>query len=136
AITRGFEYSDCTVDDARLVVLNALQAKEKGAKVVTRTRCVKAYRQQELWHLELQSGAEFYQVRAKAIVNAAGPWVEEIISENLNLSSPYQIRLIQGSHIVVPKLYDCHKAFIMQNEDRRIVFAIPYLEKYTLIGTT
>lgn len=136
AITRGFEYSDCTVDDARLVVLNALQAKEKGAKVVTRTRCIKAYREQELWHLELQSGAEFYQVRARALVNAAGPWVEEIISENLKLKSPYRIRLIQGSHIVVPKLYDCHKAFIMQNEDRRIVFAIPYLEKYTLIGTT
>ncbi|MCU4548974.1 glycerol-3-phosphate dehydrogenase [Acinetobacter pittii] len=136
AITRGFEYSDCTVDDARLVVLNALQAKEKGAKVVTRTRCIKAYREQELWHLELQSGAEFYQVRARALVNAAGPWVEEIISENLKLKSPYRIRLIQGSHIIVPKLYDCHKAFIMQNEDRRIVFAIPYLEKYTLIGTT
>ncbi|MGE8599116.1 glycerol-3-phosphate dehydrogenase [Acinetobacter calcoaceticus] len=136
AITRGFEYSDCTVDDARLVVLNALQAKENGAKVVTRTRCIKAYRQQELWHLELQNGAEFYQIRAKALVNAAGPWVEEIISENLQLKSPYQIRLIQGSHIVVPKLYDCHKAFIMQNEDRRIVFAIPYLEHYTLIGTT
>ncbi|ELW86170.1 TPA: glycerol-3-phosphate dehydrogenase [Acinetobacter nosocomialis] len=136
AITRGFEYSDCTVDDARLVVLNALQAKEQGAKVVTRTRCVKAYKEQELWHLELQSGAEVYQIRARALVNAAGPWVEEIISENLNLRSPYQVRLIQGSHIVVPKLYDCHKAFIMQNEDRRIVFAIPYLEKYTLIGTT
>ncbi|UGQ27072.1 glycerol-3-phosphate dehydrogenase [Acinetobacter calcoaceticus] len=136
AITRGFEYSDCTVDDARLVVLNALQAKENGAKVVTRTRCIKAYRQQELWHLELQTGAELYQIRAKALVNAAGPWVEEIISENLQLKSPYQIRLIQGSHIVVPKLYDCHKAFIMQNEDRRIVFAIPYLEHYTLIGTT
>ncbi|ENV94444.1 hypothetical protein F937_01442 [Acinetobacter calcoaceticus ANC 3680] len=136
AITRGFEYSDCTVDDARLVVLNALQAKENGAKVVTRTRCIKAYRQQELWHLELQTGAELYQICAKALVNAAGPWVEEIISENLQLKSPYQIRLIQGSHIVVPKLYDCHKAFIMQNEDRRIVFAIPYLEQYTLIGTT
>jgi len=136
AITRGFEYSDCTVDDARLVVLNALQAKEKGAKVVTRTRCIKAYRQQELWHLELQNGTDFYQIRAKALVNAAGPWVEEIISENLQLKSPYQVRLIQGSHIVVPKLYDCHKAFIMQNEDRRIVFAIPYLEQYTLIGTT
>lgn len=136
AITRGFEYSDCTVDDARLVVLNALQAKENGAKVVTRTRCIKAYRQQGLWHLELQTGAELYQIRAKALVNAAGPWVEEIISENLQLKSPYQIRLIQGSHIVVPKLYDCHKAFIMQNEDRRIVFAIPYLEQYTLIGTT
>ncbi|CAI3139816.1 Aerobic glycerol-3-phosphate dehydrogenase [Acinetobacter calcoaceticus] len=136
AITRGFEYSDCTVDDARLVVLNALQAKENGAKVVTRTRCIKAYRQQDLWHLELQTGTELYQIRAKALVNAAGPWVEEIISENLQLKSPYQIRLIQGSHIVVPKLYDCHKAFIMQNEDRRIVFAIPYLEQYTLIGTT
>ena len=117
-------------------MLNALQAKEKGAKVATRTRCIKAYREQELWHLELQSGAEFYQVRARALVNAAGPWVEETISENLKLKSPYRIRLIQGSHIVVPKLYDCHKAFIMQNEDRRIVFAIPYLEKYTLIGTT
>ncbi|WP_164311274.1 FAD-dependent oxidoreductase, partial [Streptococcus pneumoniae] len=88
-----------TVDDARLVVLNALQAKEQGAKVVTRTRCVKAYKEQELWYLELQSGAEVYQIRARALVNAAGPWVEEIISENLNLRSPYQVRLIQGSHI-------------------------------------
>ncbi|MDR2248980.1 glycerol-3-phosphate dehydrogenase [Acinetobacter sp.] len=136
AITRGFEYSDCTVDDARLVVLNAMQAREKGADVVTQTRCIAAERQEGLWCLYLQDEHESYQIWARALVNATGPWVEQIIREEMQLPSPYGVRLIQGSHIVVPKLYDCHKAFIMQNEDRRIVFAIPYLEQYTLIGTT
>ena len=136
AITRGFEYSDCTVDDARLVVINAMQAREKGADVVTQTRCIAAERQEGLWCLYLQDEHESYQIWARALVNASGPWVEQVIREEMQLSSPYGVRLIQGSHIVVPKLYDCHKAFIMQNEDRRIVFAIPYLEQYTLIGTT
>lgn len=137
AITRGFEYSDCWVDDARLVVLNAMAAREKGAHIHTRTQCLSAKRAGGIWHVELQrqDGSRF-SLRAKALVNAAGPWVAQFIGENLQQRSPYGIRLIQGSHIIVPKLYDGEQAYIMQNEDRRIVFAIPYLDRYTMIGTT
>ncbi|MAL90865.1 MAG: glycerol-3-phosphate dehydrogenase, partial [Pseudomonas sp.] len=90
-----------------------------------------------IWHVELQreDGSRF-SLKAKALVNAAGPWVAQFIGENLQQRSPYGIRLIQGSHIIVPKLYDGEQAYIMQNEDRRIVFAIPYLDRYTMIGTT
>lgn len=137
AITQGFEYSDCAVDDARLVILNAVQAREKGADLVTRTRCISAYQQNKIWVVNLESAQRGkYQIKAKALVNAAGPWVAKFIREDLQLKSPYGIRLIQGSHIIVPKLYEGDKAFIMQNDDRRIVFAIPYLDEYTLIGTT
>ena len=137
AITRGFEYSDCWVDDARLVVLNAMAAREKGAHIHTRTQCLSARRAAGIWHVELerQDGTRF-SLRAKALVNAAGPWVAQFIEDNLQQRSPYGIRLIQGSHIIVPKLYEGEQAYIMQNEDRRIVFAIPYLDRYTMIGTT
>jgi glycerol-3-phosphate dehydrogenase len=137
SIKRGFEYSDCWVDDARLVVLNAMAAREKGAHIHTRTQCLSAKRAGGIWHVELQreDGTRF-SLRAKALVNAAGPWVAQFISDNLQQRSPYGIRLIQGSHIIVPKLYEGEQAFIMQNEDRRIVFAIPYLDRYTMIGTT
>ncbi|QTF58337.1 glycerol-3-phosphate dehydrogenase [Stutzerimonas frequens] len=137
AITRGFEYSDCWVDDARLVVLNAMAAREKGAHIHTRTQCLNAKHADGIWHVELQreDGSRF-SLRAKALVNAAGPWVAQFIGENLQQRSPYGIRLIQGSHIIVPKLYEGEQAYIMQNEDRRIVFAIPYLDRYTMIGTT
>jgi len=136
AITRGFEYSDCAVDDSRLVVLNAMHAREKGADVVTRTRCLSAQRVEGYWVVELENAQGSFKIKAKALVNAAGPWVAQFIKQDLQLKSPYGIRLIQGSHIVVPKLYDGDKAFIMQNDDRRIVFAIPYLDQYTMIGTT
>lgn len=136
AITRGFEYSDCAVDDSRLVVLNAMHAREKGADVVTRTRCLSAQRVEGYWVVELENAQGSFKIKAKALVNAAGPWVAQFIKQDLQLKSPYGIRLIQGSHIVVPKLYEGDKAFIMQNDDRRIVFAIPYLEQYTMIGTT
>lgn len=136
AITRGFEYSDCAVDDSRLVVLNAMHAREKGADVVTRTRCLSAQRVEGYWVVELENAQGSFKIKAKALVNAAGPWVAQFIKRDLELKSPYGIRLIQGSHIVVPKLYEGDKAFIMQNDDRRIVFAIPYLEQYTMIGTT
>ena len=136
AITRGFEYSDCAVDDARLVVLNAMHAREKGAEIETRTHCISAQRQEQHWVVELANAQESYQIKAKALVNAAGPWVAQFIQQDLQLKSPYGIRLIQGSHIVVPQLYEGEKAFIMQNDDRRIVFAIPYLDHYTMIGTT
>ena len=136
AITRGFEYSDCAVDDARLVVLNAMHAREKGADIVTRTRCLSARRDGQYWVVDLENEHGQFQIKAKALVNAAGPWVAQFIKQDLELKSPYGIRLIQGSHIIVPKLYEGDKAFIMQNDDRRIVFAIPYLDQYTMIGTT
>ncbi len=136
-ISRGFEYSDCWVDDARLVVLNAMAAREKGAHIHTRTRCVSARRSKGLWHIHLErADGSLYSIRAHALVNAAGPWVAKFIRDDLQQKSPYGIRLIQGSHIVVPRLFDGEESYILQNEDRRIVFAIPYLEKFTLIGTT
>ncbi|WP_236204636.1 glycerol-3-phosphate dehydrogenase [Pseudomonas tohonis] len=136
-IARGFEYSDCWVDDARLVVLNAMAARERGAHVHTRTRCVSARRSKGLWHIHLErADGTLLSIRARALVNAAGPWVAKFIKDDLKQKSPYGIRLIQGSHIVVPRLYEGEHAYILQNEDRRIVFAIPYLERFTLIGTT
>jgi glycerol-3-phosphate dehydrogenase len=136
-ISRGFEYSDCWVDDARLVLLNAMAAREQGAHVHTRTRCVSARRSKGLWHIHLErADGSLFSIRARALVNAAGPWVARFIREDLKQDSPYGIRLIQGSHIVVPRLFEGEQAYILQNEDRRIVFAIPYQERFTLIGTT
>ena len=136
-ITKGFEYSDCWVDDARLVVLNAMSARENGAHIHTQTRCVGAQRSKGLWELNFErANGSLFSIRAKALVNAAGPWVAKFIKEDLKLDSPYGIRLIQGSHLIVPKLYDAPNAFILQNEDQRIVFTIPYLDQFTIIGTT
>ncbi|WP_180102612.1 glycerol-3-phosphate dehydrogenase [Acinetobacter sp. YH12126] len=134
--TRGFEYSDCAVDDARLVVLNAIQAREFGAQILTRTECLNAYSKAGIWQVCLKNAKGLQNVQAKVLVNAAGPWVADFIKQGLKQESPYGIRLIQGSHIIVAKLFDGDKAFIMQNDDHRIVFAIPYLEQFTLIGTT
>lgn len=136
-IRRGFEYSDCQVDDARLVLLNAMAAREKGAHIHTRTRCLGARRSDGIWHIELQKadGSRF-SLRAKALVNATGPWVAQFLEKNLQQTSPYGLRLVQGSHIIVPRLHDGEQAYILQNEDQRIVFALPYLDRYTLIGTT
>jgi len=136
-ITRGFEYSDCWVDDARLVVLNAMAAREKGAHIHTQTRCLSARRNKGLWELQMErTDGSLFSIRAKALVNAAGPWVARFIREDLKLESAYGIRLIQGSHLIVPKLYEGENAFILQNEDQRIVFTIPYMERFTIIGTT
>ncbi|UVE18813.1 glycerol-3-phosphate dehydrogenase [Pseudomonas sp. LS44] len=136
-ITRGFEYSDCWVDDARLVVLNAMAAREQGAHIHTRTRCVSARRRKGLWHVHLErADGSLYSIRSRVLVNAAGPWVASLLEDNLKLPSPYGIRLIQGSHIIVPRVHDGEQAYILQNEDRRIVFVIPYLERFSLIGTT
>ncbi len=136
-ITEGFEYSDCWVDDARLVVLNAMAARENGAHVHTRTRCLNARRSAGVWQVELQDGnGRRFTVCAKAMVNAAGPWVATLLRDDFKQTSPYGIRLIQGSHLIVPKLYEGDNAFILQNEDKRIVFTIPYLDQFTLVGTT
>ena len=136
-ISQGFEYSDCWVDDARLVVLNAMAAREHGAHIHTRTRCVSARSSKGLWHLHLErmDGSRL-SIRARALVNAAGPWVAQFIRDELRQAPPHGIRLIQGSHLVVPKLYEGEHAYILQNEDRRIVFVIPYLGQFSLIGTT
>ncbi|PJG42030.1 glycerol-3-phosphate dehydrogenase [Acinetobacter tandoii] len=135
-IVKGFEYSDCAVDDARLVIANAMQAREHGASIQTRTRCLAAQVEQNAWTVQLQNTQSSFTVRAKVLVNAAGPWVTQFIQQDLQMKAAYMIRLIQGSHIIVPKIYAGDKAFILQNDDQRIVFAIPYLDEYTLIGTT
>ncbi|MBV4503106.1 glycerol-3-phosphate dehydrogenase [Pseudomonas shirazensis] len=137
SISRGFEYADCAVDDARLVVLNAMAAREHGAHIHTRTRCLSAVRLDGMWQVELQeTNGTLRTIRARALVNAAGPWVASFIKDDLKLQAPYGIRLIQGSHLIVPRLYEGEHAYILQNEDQRIVFCIPYLERFTLIGTT
>lgn len=137
SIRRGFEYADCAVDDARLVVLNAMAARERGAHIHPRTRCVSARRSKGLWHLHLErSDGSLLSIRARALVNAAGPWVASFLRDELHQHPPYGIRLIQGSHLVVPRLYEGEQAYILQNEDRRVVFVIPYQQHFTLIGTT
>ena len=137
AISRGFEYADCAVDDARLVVLNAMAARERGADILTHTRCIDAQRVGKLWNVRIERADGSQQtIQARSLVNAAGPWVAKFIKDDLKLNAPYGIRLIQGSHLIVPKLYEGEHAYILQNEDQRIVFCIPYLERFTLIGTT
>ena len=135
--SRAFEYSDCWVEDARLVVLNAMDAAARGALIETRTRCTLARRDGGLWRVSVQTrdGAT-RTVLAKALVNAAGPWVGDVLHEQLNRNSPAPVRLVKGSHIVVPRLFEHDRAYIFQNADERIVFAIPYETDFTLIGTT
>jgi glycerol-3-phosphate dehydrogenase len=127
----GFVYSDAWVDDSRLVVLNAIDAAENGAEIRTRTELLSARREGGLWRATLSDS----EVTARAIVNAAGPWVAEI-GQRLGLNSKAGARLIRGSHIIVPRLFEGTHAYILQQPDRRIVFAIPYENGTTLVGTT
>lgn len=135
---KGFEYSDCWVNDARLVILNAIDAQERGAIIETRTKVISARREAGLWCIStknLRSG-EISEHKARLIVNAAGPWVDKVLGEVLASNRSKNVRLVQGSHIVVPKIHDHDKAYIFQNADNRIIFALPYEQDYTLIGTT
>ncbi len=133
----GIMYSDGWVDDARLVVLNALDAAERGATVLPRTRCVSARRDDGLWAAELQgAGGDRRTVRARALVNAAGPWADAFLREAVNWPQVRPLRLVKGSHIVVRRLFEHPYAYIFQNPDKRIVFAIPFEGEFTLIGTT
>ena len=134
-IRSGFEYSDCVTDDARLVVLNALDAAERGATIRTRTRLTRAERETE-WRLILNDQGRREVATARVLINAAGPWVGIVAETVLRLPGPSRVRLVKGSHIVVPKLYDHDRGYILQNEDRRIVFALPFADDFTLIGTT
>ncbi|MEW9900509.1 glycerol-3-phosphate dehydrogenase [Chitinivorax sp. PXF-14] len=135
---KGFEYSDCWVDDARLVVANALQAVAYGARVLTRTRVEAAERSGNVWRARIRDLAtgNVQTVSARGLINAAGPWVEDVLKERLGVQTRKGVRLVKGSHIVVRKLYEGEQAYILQNHDGRIVFVIPYEQDFSLIGTT
>ena len=137
SIRRGFVYSDGWVDDARLVVLNALDAKEHGARILTRTKLVTAQRVGGEWQAQLlRADGTVIDVRARAIANAAGPWVGDVLHGALGRGARHGARLVKGSHIVTKRLFDHDHAYIFQNPDKRIIFAIPYEHDFTLIGTT
>ncbi|KVL02480.1 glycerol-3-phosphate dehydrogenase [Burkholderia ubonensis] len=137
SIKRGFVYSDGWVDDARLVVLNALDAKERGAEILTRTKLVSAERVGDEWEARLQlADGSISVVRARAIANAAGPWVGDVLHGALGRGAQHSVRLVKGSHIITRRLFDHDHAYIFQNPDKRIIFAIPYERDFTLIGTT
>jgi len=136
--SKGFEYSDCWVDDARLVVLNALDASAKGARILTRTACVSARREQGNWLIQMRSerSGEVRTVRARVLVNAAGPWVNDIIGRVVGSNSQRSVRLVKGSHIIVPKFWAGQQAYLVQNHDKRVIFINPYEGDKALIGTT
>lgn len=135
---KAFEYSDCWIEDSRLVVLNARDAETRGAVILTRTKVLSARRDEDHWVISLQdtdSGAR-QEARARMLVNAAGPWVEDVITGAIRSNAPAKVRLVRGSHIVTRKLFDHGKCYFFQGEDGRIIFAIPYETDFTLIGTT
>jgi len=134
---KAFEYSDCWVQDSRLVVLNARDAAERGADIFTRTKVISAERVENLWEITLQAeGGDTFTVRARALVNAGGPWVADIVKNAVQIDTREGVRLVRGSHIVTKKLFDHDRAYFFQGSDDRIIFAIPYEGDFTLIGTT
>jgi glycerol-3-phosphate dehydrogenase len=136
-LTRAFVYSDCWVDDARLVVANARDAAERGAAVLTQTACTAVRREDEQWRATLRTvNGDQTEVRARALVNVTGPWAKQFLDVVAGEATPFGLKLVQGSHIVVPRLYAGEHAFILQNDDRRVVFVYTYERDYTLIGTT
>ncbi|WP_298610378.1 glycerol-3-phosphate dehydrogenase [uncultured Thiothrix sp.] len=135
----AFEYSDCWVDDARLVVLNALDAAKRGADIRVQTRCIGAQRQNDLWQIQLENTKtkQNETIQARILVNATGPWIDHLLHETKTLAADqHNVRLVRGSHIIVPKLYEHDRAYFFQNTDGRIMFAIPYEQAFTLLGTT
>ena len=134
-LTRGFAYWDCWVDDARLVILNAQAAAERGAEILPRHEVTSVRAEGALWRLTVRGAGQEREVRARALVNAAGPWVEKVGGAIAGRDAPH-LRLIKGSHLVVPRIKGADEAYLMQNSDGRVVFALPYEEHFTLIGTT
>jgi glycerol-3-phosphate dehydrogenase len=136
--SKGFEYSDCFVDDARLVALNARDAADRGAEIRTRTRAVEIRQTDGIWQVTVEHGISQQRstIRARVLVNAGGPWVEQVLNSGGGVNARAKVRLVQGSHIVVKKLYEHDRAYMFQNADGRIVFVIPYQDDFTLIGTT
>ena len=133
---KAFEYSDCWVEDARLVVLNARDAADRGADVMTRTKVVGAERADGTWQITLEDGGETRQVSARMVVNAGGPWVGDLLRGTLRSNSPEGVRLVRGSHLVTRRLFEHDRCYFFQGEDGRITFAIPYETDFTLLGTT
>ncbi len=136
--SKAFEYSDCWVNDTRLVVLNAVDAAERGATIMPRTKVVSAVREGDIWKIALDSSepGESQTVSARLLVNAAGPWVDHVLASTVGRNDVHNVRLVKGSHIVVKRLFDHDRCYIFQNADGRIIFAIPYEDDFTLIGTT
>jgi glycerol-3-phosphate dehydrogenase len=134
--TRAFVYADVQTDDARLVVLNALDAQQRGAVILTRARCERLTPAEGGWSASLVRSGVRCTVRARAAVNATGPWVDRFVHDATPLRTAHRVRLVRGSHVVVKRLFAHRFAYIFQNEDRRVVFAIPYEHDFTLIGTT
>ena len=135
-LKRGFEYSDCWVEDSRLVVLNALDAAQRGADIRTRTECTGLAREGNQWIATLRAPDGESTVRAKQVVNAAGPWVDKVLGRALPSQRHANLRLVKGSHLIFPKVYEGEQCYIFQNRDDRIIFAIPYERDFTLVGTT
>lgn len=133
---RAFVYSDCWVDDSRLVVLNARDAADRGAQIWTRSRFIGAARVGDCWHAQVDRRGETVEVIARGIVNAAGPWVGDALGRLAGVRPRRRARLVKGSHIVLRRLYSGNHAFLLQDDARRVVFAIPYEDNYTLVGTT
>ena len=133
---KAFEYSDCWVEDSRPVALNARHAAARGATIMTRTRCEAAEREGAEWRVALRRDGATFTVRARAIVNAGGPWVADVLNGRLRQNSAERVRLVRGSHIVTRKLFDHDQPYFFQQPDGRIIFAIPYETDFTLIGTT
>jgi glycerol-3-phosphate dehydrogenase len=131
----GFEYSDCSVDDSRLVVLNAVDAAERGAVIRTRTRCVRAERS-DVWRLILTDHGRRDEATARVLVNAAGPWAGFVAENVLRVQAPSRLRLVKGSHIVVPRMFPHDRGYVLQSADGRVVFVLPFERDFTLIGTT
>jgi glycerol-3-phosphate dehydrogenase len=137
AFRQAFEYSDCRVDDARLVVLNARDAADRGASIRTRTRVANAMRRDDHWQLDVEGqDGRCETIAARVLVNAAGPWVDEVATNVIHAGARTPLRLVQGSHIVVPRLFAHEKCYLFQAADGRIVFALPFEQDFTLIGTT
>src|SRR5258708_8691829 len=136
--TKGFEYSDCFVDDARLGVLTARDAADRGAQIHTRTRAVEIRHVDRIWKVTVEDtlSGERRTINARALVNAGGPWVEDVLASGAGVNARAKVRLVQRSHIVVRKLYQHDRAYMFQNSDGRIIFVIPYQDDFKLIGTT
>lgn len=145
-LTRGWEYSDCWVEDARLVVLNCMDAKERGADIRTRTECIALKRGDDHWTASLRTASGTgasgtgasgtSEITARKVVNAAGPWVDTVLGRAMPGETHQNLRLVKGSHLIFPKLFDHDRSYIFQNKDDRIIFAIPYERDFTLVGTT
>lgn len=134
---QAYEYSDCWIEDSRLVVLNARDAQARGARINVRTKVISAAQENGMWQITLEGqGGERRTVTARMIVNAGGPWVEDVIRNTMRINSTEGVRLVRGSHIITRKLYDHDKCYFLQGTDGRIIFTIPYETDFTLIGTT